>query len=60
MNVVGRQVSRSNTAAHHQRQYSDNFLDSSFSSKWLQSSNVRLFDLLAHLIFYFLVLTVEL
>ncbi|KAL9443548.1 hypothetical protein AB3S75_016835 [Citrus x aurantiifolia] len=39
MNVVGRQVSRSNTTAHHQRQYSDNFLDSSFSSKWLQSSN---------------------
>ncbi|KAK2645693.1 hypothetical protein Ddye_020888 [Dipteronia dyeriana] len=40
MNVVGRQVSRSNTTAHHQRQYSDNFLDSSFSAKWLQSSNV--------------------
>ncbi|TXG61380.1 hypothetical protein EZV62_012743 [Acer yangbiense] len=39
MNVVGRQVSRSNTTAHHQRQYSDNFLDSSFSAKWLQSSN---------------------
>ncbi|KAJ4708432.1 Kinesin-like protein [Melia azedarach] len=39
MSVVGRQMSRSNTTAHHQRQYSDNFLDSSFSAKWLQSSN---------------------
>ncbi|KAJ0030361.1 hypothetical protein Pint_13167 [Pistacia integerrima] len=40
MNVVGRQMSRSNTTAHHHRQYSDNFLDSSFNVKWLQSSNV--------------------
>ncbi|KAL5771240.1 hypothetical protein ACOSP7_015394 [Xanthoceras sorbifolium] len=39
MNVVGRQMSRSNTTAHHQRQYSDNFLDSSFSARWLQSSS---------------------
>ncbi|XP_044463183.1 kinesin-like protein KIN-13B [Mangifera indica] len=40
MNVVGRQMTRSNTTAHHHRQYSDNFLDSSFNAKWLQSSNV--------------------
>ncbi|GMI97722.1 hypothetical protein like AT3G16060 [Hibiscus trionum] len=39
MNVVGRQMARSNSTAHHQRQYSDNLLDASFSSKWLQSSN---------------------
>ncbi|GAV82133.1 Kinesin domain-containing protein [Cephalotus follicularis] len=39
MNVVGRQMSRSNTTAHHQRQYSDNFLDSSFNSKWLHMNN---------------------
>ncbi|XVE70350.1 hypothetical protein DITRI_Ditri10aG0065600 [Diplodiscus trichospermus] len=37
MSVVGRQMARSNSTAHHQRQYSDNFLDASFSSKWLQS-----------------------
>ncbi|XVE98181.1 hypothetical protein REPUB_Repub03eG0083700 [Reevesia pubescens] len=39
MSVVGRQMARSNSTTHHQRQYSDNFLDASFSSKWLQSSN---------------------
>ncbi|EOY30806.1 ATP binding microtubule motor family protein isoform 2 [Theobroma cacao] len=39
MSVVGRQMARSNSTAHHQRQYSDNFLDASFNSKWLQSSN---------------------
>ncbi|XWS26858.1 hypothetical protein CRYUN_Cryun26dG0066600 [Craigia yunnanensis] len=39
MSVVGRQMERSNSTAHHQRQYSDNFLDASFNSKWLQSSN---------------------
>ncbi|PON94559.1 Kinesin-like protein [Trema orientale] len=38
MNAVGRQVSRSNPAVHHQRQYSDNFIDS--SSKWFHSSNL--------------------
>ncbi|XP_060669055.1 kinesin-like protein KIN-13B [Ziziphus jujuba] len=38
MNVVGRQMSRSNTAVHHQRQHSDNFIDA--SSKWFQSSNL--------------------
>ncbi|KAF4350476.1 hypothetical protein G4B88_018032 [Cannabis sativa] len=40
MNAVGRQLSRSNPAVHHQRQYSDNFLDS--SSKWFQSSSNNL------------------
>ncbi|MBA0876099.1 hypothetical protein Goshw_027638 [Gossypium schwendimanii] len=40
MSVVGRQMARSNSAAHHQRQYSDNFLDASFNAKWLQSSNL--------------------
>ncbi|GMN69791.1 hypothetical protein TIFTF001_038846 [Ficus carica] len=38
MNAVGRQVSRSNSTVHHQRQYSDNFLDA--SSKWFQSANL--------------------
>ncbi|ONH98124.1 hypothetical protein PRUPE_7G231000 [Prunus persica] len=38
MNVVGRQMARSNSAMHHQRQYSDNFMDA--SSKWLQSSSL--------------------
>ncbi|KAJ4833430.1 hypothetical protein Tsubulata_034357 [Turnera subulata] len=38
MNAVGRQVSRSgSTAAHHHRQYSDNFLD---TGRWLQSSSL--------------------
>nr|POE48536.1 kinesin-like protein kin-13b [Quercus suber] len=36
MNVVGRQMSRSNSSSHHQRQYSDHLIDA--SSKWLQSS----------------------
>ncbi|XP_050218630.1 kinesin-like protein KIN-13B isoform X2 [Mercurialis annua] len=36
MNVVGRQMSRSNSSVHHQRQYSDNLID---SSRWLQSSS---------------------
>ncbi|XP_022749806.1 kinesin-like protein KIN-13B isoform X2 [Durio zibethinus] len=39
MSVLGRQMARSNSTAHHQRQYSANFLDASFNSKWLQSSN---------------------
>ncbi|PQM39318.1 kinesin-like protein KIN-13B [Prunus yedoensis var. nudiflora] len=38
MNVVGRPMVRSNSAMHHQRQYSDNFMDA--SSKWLQSSSL--------------------
>ncbi|CAI0628925.1 unnamed protein product [Linum tenue] len=36
MSLVGRQMSRSHSTAHHHRQYSDNFLD---ASKWLQSSS---------------------
>ncbi|KAI6679475.1 hypothetical protein NL676_033356 [Syzygium grande] len=41
MNAVGRQMSRpGSTAAHHHRQYSDNFLDSSLHGKWLQSANL--------------------
>ncbi|KAK8477983.1 hypothetical protein V6N13_002544 [Hibiscus sabdariffa] len=40
MSVVGRQMARSNSTVHHQRQYSDNFLDASFNAKWLQSSNL--------------------
>ncbi|XP_022755052.1 kinesin-like protein KIN-13B isoform X2 [Durio zibethinus] len=39
MSVVGRQTARSNSTSHHQRQYSDNFLDASFNSKWLRSSH---------------------
>ncbi|XWS72015.1 hypothetical protein CRYUN_Cryun02cG0004500 [Craigia yunnanensis] len=39
MSVVGRQIARSNSTAHHQRQLSDNFLDAPFNSKWLQSSH---------------------
>ncbi|KAB1200597.1 Kinesin-13A [Morella rubra] len=40
MNVVGRQMSRSNSSAHHQRQYSDHFIDATSSNKWLQSSSL--------------------
>ncbi|KAE8736100.1 Kinesin-13A [Hibiscus syriacus] len=40
MSVVGRQMARSNSTTHHQRQYSDNFPDASFNAKWLQSSNL--------------------
>ncbi|KDP33665.1 hypothetical protein JCGZ_07236 [Jatropha curcas] len=36
MNAVGRQMSRSSSTVHHQRQYSDNFLD---SGRWLQTSS---------------------
>ena len=36
MNVVGRQMSRSNSSSQHERQYSDHLIDA--SSKWLQSS----------------------
>lgn len=41
MNAVGRQTQRSASAAHHQRQYSDNFLDSSSTNKWLQSAGLQ-------------------
>ncbi|XP_065850178.1 kinesin-like protein KIN-13B [Euphorbia lathyris] len=36
MNTVGRQVSRSNSKVHHQRQYSDNFFD---NGRWSQLSS---------------------
>lgn len=45
MNVVGRQMSRSNSTAHHQRQYSDNFLD---NGRWLQSSSQVTFQMFFH------------
>ncbi|RWR73375.1 kinesin-like protein KIN-13B [Cinnamomum micranthum f. kanehirae] len=41
MNAVGRQMQRSAASAHHQRQYSDNFLDSSSTNKWLQSAGLQ-------------------
>jgi hypothetical protein len=40
MNVVGRQMSRSNSSSHHQRQYSDHLIDASSSNKWLQSASL--------------------
>lgn len=45
MNAVGRQGQRSGASgAHHQRQYSDNFLDvtsSSSNGRWLQSAGLQ-------------------
>ncbi|KAF8400781.1 hypothetical protein HHK36_014083 [Tetracentron sinense] len=42
MNAVGRQMQRSGSStAHHQRQYSDNFLDTSSNGRWLQSSGLQ-------------------
>ncbi|KAL6006247.1 hypothetical protein ACLOJK_040293 [Asimina triloba] len=43
MNAVGRQMPQRSAAssAHHQRQYSDNFLDFSSNSKWLQSAGLQ-------------------
>ncbi|KAI4355645.1 hypothetical protein L6164_004395 [Bauhinia variegata] len=42
MNGGGRQGQRSGaTAVHHQRQYSDNFLDSSSNGRWLQSAGLQ-------------------
>ncbi|XP_010249745.1 PREDICTED: kinesin-like protein KIN-13B [Nelumbo nucifera] len=42
MNAVGRQMQRSGTSTvHHQRQYSDNFLDSSSNGRWLQSAGLQ-------------------
>ena len=37
MNLVGRQMQRTGAAVHHQRQYSDNFMEA--PSKWLQSTS---------------------
>ncbi|KAK9947702.1 hypothetical protein M0R45_003315 [Rubus argutus] len=39
MNVVGRQMSRSNSAMQHQRQYSDSYFADA-ASKWLQPSGL--------------------
>ncbi|XP_030970859.1 kinesin-like protein KIN-13B isoform X1 [Quercus lobata] len=42
MNGVGRQGQRSGAAGvHHQRQYSDNFLESSSNGRWLQSTGLQ-------------------
>ncbi|KAA8523110.1 hypothetical protein F0562_009533 [Nyssa sinensis] len=42
MNAVGRQMQRSgSTGRHHQRQYSDNFIDTAFNNKWLQSAGLH-------------------
>lgn len=42
MNGGGRQGLRSGAAgAHHQRQYSDNFLDGSSNARWLQSAGLQ-------------------
>ncbi|KAK4349919.1 hypothetical protein RND71_029232 [Anisodus tanguticus] len=40
MNAVGRQKSGTSTA-HHQRQYSDNFLENSSNGRWLQSAGLQ-------------------
>ncbi|XP_031092341.1 kinesin-like protein KIN-13B [Ipomoea triloba] len=39
MNAVGRQ--RSGAAAHHQRQFSDNFLENPSNDRWLQSAGLQ-------------------
>uniref|UniRef100_A0A5B7BPC7 Kinesin-like protein n=1 Tax=Davidia involucrata TaxID=16924 RepID=A0A5B7BPC7_DAVIN len=42
MNAVGKQMQRSgSTGRHHQRQYSDNFIDAAFSNRWLQSAGLH-------------------
>ncbi|KAB1218570.1 Kinesin-13A [Morella rubra] len=42
MNGVGRQGQRSGvTGVHHQRQYSDNFMDTSSNGRWLQSAGLQ-------------------
>ncbi|XP_057472720.1 kinesin-like protein KIN-13B [Actinidia eriantha] len=42
MNAMGRQMQRSGASAvHHQRQYSDNFSDSSSNGRWLQSAGLQ-------------------
>ncbi|XP_071901521.1 kinesin-like protein KIN-13B [Coffea arabica] len=40
MNAVGRQRSGASTV-HHQRQYSDNFLEASSNGRWLQSAGLQ-------------------
>ncbi|CAA3028750.1 kinesin KIN-13B [Olea europaea subsp. europaea] len=41
MNAVGRQRSGASSTVHHQRQYSDNFLESSSNDQWLQSAGLQ-------------------
>ncbi|OWM76478.1 kinesin-like protein KIN-13B [Punica granatum] len=42
MSTMGRQGQRSGaTAVHHQRQYSDNFLENSSNGRWLQSAGLQ-------------------
>ncbi|XP_059638119.1 kinesin-like protein KIN-13B [Cornus florida] len=41
MNAVGRQMQRSGSTGHHQRQFSDNFIDTAFNNKWLQSAGLH-------------------
>ncbi|KAK3034356.1 hypothetical protein RJ639_032254 [Escallonia herrerae] len=47
MSTVGRQMQRSGSTGHHKvhhhhhRQYSDNFIDTAFSNKWLQSAGLH-------------------
>ncbi|KAJ4953205.1 hypothetical protein NE237_030037 [Protea cynaroides] len=42
MNVVGKQMQRSGqSTVHHQRQYSDNFLETSSNGRWLQSAGLQ-------------------
>ncbi|KAF8388988.1 hypothetical protein HHK36_025672 [Tetracentron sinense] len=42
MNAVGRQMQKSGSSnVHHQRQYSENFLDSSSNGRWLQSAGLQ-------------------
>lgn len=38
--MVGRQMPRSNSSSHHQRQYSDHWIDAPSSNKWLQSASL--------------------
>lgn len=41
MNAVGRQRSGAAAAAHHQRQYSDQFVETSSNGRWLQSAGLQ-------------------
>ncbi|KAL1559082.1 Kinesin-like protein KIN-13B [Salvia divinorum] len=41
MNAVGRQRSGAAAAAHHQRQYSDQFMEASSNGRWLQSAGLQ-------------------
>ncbi|KAL2516164.1 ATP binding microtubule motor family protein [Forsythia ovata] len=41
MNAVGRQKSGASSTVHHQRQYSDNFLETSSNGRWLQSAGLQ-------------------